>query len=155
MRRPSKPRRNHFGVVEHQDVAGREQAGQVAHAAVLQRGLGAGPHHQQPGGIARGCRSQRNALFGQFEIEQIDAHVLCAHGPMQEMAKAPLPGIFKVPASTMSPPSLAPLSRISATTLSMFGSVASMSQRSPSRKAWPTRIAASPDPWSTRSGRRP
>ncbi len=67
-----KLRRNDLGVVEDEHVAGIKQRRQVAHDAVLERALRA--HDKQPRRIARIFRAQRDALFRQIEVEEVDAH---------------------------------------------------------------------------------
>ena len=66
-------RGNDARVVEHQRVAFAQQRGKVAHAAIGERRL-ARRHDEQPRGIARARRMQRDALLRQLEIEQIGAH---------------------------------------------------------------------------------
>jgi len=53
-------------IVEHQGVARLQEVRQIANDPVFQR---AAFHHQQPCGIARIGRAQRNTVFGQVEIE--------------------------------------------------------------------------------------
>lgn len=60
------------GVVEHQHVARLQQRGQIAHGEIFKRFAGA--DFQQPCGVARLGRAQRNALFRKIEIEKIDTH---------------------------------------------------------------------------------
>ena len=61
------------GVVEDEDVAGVQQAGQIAHAPVL-IGRICPPHHQHPRRIARAHGAQRDPLLRQVEIEQVNLH---------------------------------------------------------------------------------
>jgi hypothetical protein len=70
------PRRDHLGVVDHQRVAGRQQLGEIAHGAVIELRRAARPHHEEPCGIARNRRPQRDAVGGQVEIEQVGSHDL-------------------------------------------------------------------------------
>jgi hypothetical protein len=51
LRTPFKPRRDHPGVVEHQDVARPKQPGQVVNRQVLKRRLGG--NQEQARGVAR------------------------------------------------------------------------------------------------------
>ena len=69
--RSEQPRRDHAGVVEHQQVARAKQRRQIAHTAILER---LRSDHQQAGGISRPHRILRDQLRREDEIEQIDAH---------------------------------------------------------------------------------
>src|SRR6185369_8498696 len=64
--------RDHAGVVEYQHVARAQEAGQVAHAAILERPLAA--HHQHARRVARAGRPQGDAFGRKIEVEQVYAH---------------------------------------------------------------------------------
>ena len=64
---------NDLGVVEDQRVARFEQRRQVPHDPVGQAPVRADV--EQPRGVARFRGPQRDPVFGEFEIEQVDAHV--------------------------------------------------------------------------------
>jgi hypothetical protein len=64
--------RDDFRVVENEGIAGTKQIGKIAHMPVLERSLR--PHHQEARRVARPRRSERDPVFGQIEIEEIDAH---------------------------------------------------------------------------------
>ena len=70
----SKPRRDHLAVVDHQRVARLQELRQIAHAPIFELGLPVGAHNQQPCRIARMDRPERNALWRQFEVEEIRTH---------------------------------------------------------------------------------
>ncbi len=65
-------RRDHFCVVEHQRVARFEQVGQLVDAQISE--IARGVNAQKPRRITRVCRSERNAVVGKIEIEQVYAH---------------------------------------------------------------------------------
>src|SRR5690606_3789795 len=65
---PEQPRRNHPGVVEHQQVAGLQQLRQVTHLQVGERAL-ARWHHQQPAGGTLGQRLLRDQFLRQVVVE--------------------------------------------------------------------------------------
>ncbi|GAA2872201.1 hypothetical protein GCM10010837_24660 [Aminobacter niigataensis] len=65
-------RRDDARVVEHQHIAGFEQRRQVAHLEVGE--FLAWPDEKHASRIARFSGAKRNPLFGQLEIEKIDAH---------------------------------------------------------------------------------
>ena len=65
-------RRNHFGVVEDEHVARREQLGQVPHMAIVEPLPGL--HHEQPRGVAWTHGAKRDPLLGEIEVEKVDAH---------------------------------------------------------------------------------
>ncbi len=81
------PRRDHPGVVEHQQIARAQQLGQIPHAAVLECPLA---DDQQAGGIARPRRMLRDQLLRQVEVEQIDAH---AREPASTVSLAQKPSL--------------------------------------------------------------
>ncbi len=64
-------RRDHPGVVEHQEVARLEQVREVADPPVFERPIAG---HQQPGGIARLGRALRDQRRRQVEGEQLGTH---------------------------------------------------------------------------------
>ena len=80
-------RRDHLGVVEDQRVARSQQRRQVGDDAILQ--CIARSHDKHPRRIARLRRPQRDALFGQVEIEKVDAHGIIFEG--RSVAASPLP----------------------------------------------------------------
>ena len=65
------PRRDHPGIVEHQQIARPSSAGR---SPMWRSSRRLRPDHQQPGGIARPHRMLRDQIGGQVEVEQIDAH---------------------------------------------------------------------------------
>ena len=65
------PRRDDPGVVEHEEVAAPQQAGQGTHRAVVQR---LARDVEQPRGVARGDRPLGDQIVRQREIEKVDAH---------------------------------------------------------------------------------
>jgi len=65
------PCRNDPGVVHHQQVAGAQQAGQIAHPVVRQA---RGTHRHQPRDIARASRPQRDQVLWQVEVEVGSLH---------------------------------------------------------------------------------
>ena len=69
-------RGDHPGVVEHEHVAWGEQLGQVAHDAVFESRPEplARMNDEEPRGVARLGRAQRDALVRQLEVEIVDAH---------------------------------------------------------------------------------
>ena len=62
---------NDAGIVEDQDIAGAQQRRQVADRRVGSRAAGL---HEQAGGVARCGGPQRDTVFGQLEVEQVDFH---------------------------------------------------------------------------------
>ena len=64
--------RDHPRVVEDERVAGIQEGGQVAHAAIRQGGAGA--HHEKAARVARARRPQRDRSLRQLEIEKVYAH---------------------------------------------------------------------------------
>ena len=73
--RAEQARRDHLGVVEDQQIARLQQLGQVAHAAVVQA---VRRHVEQACAVARYGRTLGDQLFGQVEVEEIDAHSYAA-----------------------------------------------------------------------------
>jgi hypothetical protein len=67
------PRLDHPGVVEHQQIARRQQLGEIGESAVGQRPAGA-VEHQQPARPALGERRLGNELLGQVEVEVARTH---------------------------------------------------------------------------------
>lgn len=65
-------RGDHPRVVEDEGVAGAQQGGQIAHAAIRQ-GV-AGAHHEQAARVARARRPQGDRRLRQLEIEQVHTH---------------------------------------------------------------------------------
>ena len=65
---------DHLGIVDDQRITGTQQLRKIAHAAVLEFRRRAGPHHQQPRGIARGHRTQCDPRRRQLEVEQVRSH---------------------------------------------------------------------------------
>ena len=63
--------RDHLGVVEDQQVAPAQQAGQVAHAAIVQT---LWCHIEQPRRIPRRDGPLGDEVLRQLEVEEIDAH---------------------------------------------------------------------------------
>ncbi len=68
----AEPRRDHFGVVDHQRVAGAKEIRQVGDAMVGERAVGV--EDQQARRVARRGGRQRDALRRQVEVELVDAH---------------------------------------------------------------------------------
>ena len=66
-------RRDHPGIVDHQLIAGLEPLRQLGDDSIAPDAVGR--HHQQPRGIAWIRRAQRDAGGGEFEVENIGAHV--------------------------------------------------------------------------------
>ncbi len=63
---------NDARIVEHERIAGAQQVRQLAHDAVGARRAGA--YDQEPRGIARAHRMQRDAILGQLEVEEVCTH---------------------------------------------------------------------------------
>ena len=68
------PGGNDAGVVDNDHVARPQQAGQIADALILQQRNALRIDVEQARALSRLCRAQRNPLFGEFKIENIDAH---------------------------------------------------------------------------------
>src|SRR4029077_18289949 len=66
------PGGENLGVVDDEHIAGAQQIGKLAHTPVLARAGFA--DHKKPRRIAWVSGPQRNQLFGQVEIECVDAH---------------------------------------------------------------------------------
>ena len=60
-------RRNDQGLVDHQDVPGAQETGQVPDPVI--REVLTGPYEKQPGGVARLGGSQGDAVFRKFEVK--------------------------------------------------------------------------------------
>ena len=61
--------RKDLGIVDDKSIARPQQIRQIAYDAVFALTLNARAHNQEARGISRRCRPQRDAIFGQFEIE--------------------------------------------------------------------------------------
>jgi len=70
-------RRDYLGVVDDELIAGPQEIRKIANGAVFEQGVVSRPHHQQPRGIARARRPQRDAIRRQGEIEEVGAHLIC------------------------------------------------------------------------------
>ena len=68
------PGGNDAGVVDNNHVARPQQAGQIADAPVDQQRVALWIDVEQARAFARLCRPQRDPFFGEFKIENIDAH---------------------------------------------------------------------------------
>ena len=69
----AKPRRNHLGVVDDEEVALAQQIGEVADGSVRGRPLCPGKH-EEPRGVALGERGLGDELLGQLVVERRDVH---------------------------------------------------------------------------------
>jgi hypothetical protein len=87
------PGRDHPGVVEHQDVAGAQQARQVADMQITQRLTRF--DQQQACGFPGGSRPERDALLGKFEIEIGDMHEVGVKATRTRARQAP--GVLEHP----------------------------------------------------------
>ena len=72
-------RRNHTRVVAHQQRPGLEQAGELAEASVLRRGVVSGGCHEQAAGVALFKRVPGDALRRQRIVEGLYAYILRTH----------------------------------------------------------------------------
>ena len=66
------PCRQDLGVVDDEDVAGQQELGQIAHAAVLDRARGV-EGDEQTGGVARLARHLGDGVVGEVVVEAVDA----------------------------------------------------------------------------------
>ena len=86
-----KPRRDHPRIVDDEHIAGTQVIRQIADAAILEGRGGRRRHDEQAGAVARLGRPQRDAILGQIEIEEIDAHRLsCSRGRRPRLQSATL-----------------------------------------------------------------
>ncbi len=70
------PGRNNARIVDHQGIAWSEQVWQVADDPVGEMRISPRSNAQQPGRIARACRTQRDRGVRQNEIKSVDAHAI-------------------------------------------------------------------------------
>lgn len=89
--------RDHAGVVEDQHIARVQQARQVAHAAILERRVGAA-HHQHPRRIARTHGAQRDPFGRKVEIEKINFHRRAPSGKPRRREEAQLLEVLSISA---------------------------------------------------------
>jgi hypothetical protein len=69
---PFKLRRDHLGVVEHQRVTRLKLVREIADNGVGKPTIRGNAQH--PRAVTRACGPQRDAVFGQIEIEKVNAH---------------------------------------------------------------------------------
>jgi len=70
------PGRNHFGIVDDDGVASPQQIWKLVHATIGKSGFRSRADNQEPRGIARNYRTQRNAFGGQLKIEFVCPHAI-------------------------------------------------------------------------------
>ncbi len=74
--------RNDPGIVDDEPVTRPQERWKIANETVFKTRFSFGSYHQKAGRVARGRRTQSDAIRREFEIEEVDTHERERRPPM-------------------------------------------------------------------------